>query len=174
MAIGASTAIFSVFDAFVLHPLPYRNPEQLVSITEDYKRFDITGMQLADLELDDLRSMTRSFSHLAGIRAGQFTLTDTGAGESVPGLRVSASIFPMLDVKPILGTAFRTEDEEYGRHRVVVISEGLWRRRFGADPNVVGTSIEINRERYRVAAVSRPILEYLGTAWEIWVPLSVL
>jgi putative ABC transport system permease protein len=173
VAIGASTAIFSVFDAFVLHPLPYRNPEQLVSITEDYKQFDITGMQLADLELDDLRSMTRSFSHLAGIRAGQFTLTGTGVGESVPGLRVSASIFPMLDVKPILGAAFRTEDEEYGRHRVVVISEGLWRRRFGADPNVVGTSIEINRERYRVAAVSRPILEYLGTAWELWVPLSV-
>jgi putative ABC transport system permease protein len=173
VAIGSSTAIFSVFDAFVLHPLPYRNPEQLVSITEDYKRFDITGMQLADLELDDLRSMTRSFSHLAGIRAGQFTLTGTGVGEAVPGLRVSASIFPMLEVKPILGDAFRTEDEEYGRHRVVVISEGLWRRRFGADPNVVGTSIEINRERYRVAAVSRPILEYLGTAWELWVPLSV-
>ena len=173
VAIGASTAIFSVFDAFVLHPLPYRNSAQLVSITEDYKRFDIAGMQLADLELDDLRSMTRSFSHLAGIRAGDFTLTGTGVGEAVPGLRVSASIFPMLDVKPILGAAFRTEDEEYGRHRVVVISEGLWRRRFGADPNIVGTSIEINRERYRVAAVSRPILEYLGTAWDLWVPLSV-
>jgi putative ABC transport system permease protein len=173
VAIGASTAIFSVFDAFVLHPLPYRNPEQLVSITEDYKGFDIIGMQLADLELDDLRSMTRSFSQLAGIRAGDFTLTGSGVGEAVPGLRVSASIFPMLDVKPVLGSAFRTEDEEYGRHRVVVISDGLWKRRFGADPSIVGTSIEINRERYRVAAVSRPILEYLGTAWDLWVPLSI-
>ena len=78
----------------------------------------------------------------------------------------------MLDVQPILGSPFRTEEEEYGKHRVVVISEGLWRRRFGADPNIVGTSIEINRESYRVAAVSRPILDYLGTAWDLWVPLS--
>ncbi len=172
VAIGASTAIFSVFDALVLHPLPYRNPEQLVSVTETFKKFDIVGMQLAPVELDDLRAMTRSFSHLAGIRPGEFTLTGRGAAEGVSGVRVSASLFPMLDVKPLLGIPFRVEDEEYGRHRTAVISEGLWRRRFGADPHIVGTFIEINRERYRVAAVSRPILDYLGTAWDLWVPLS--
>ena len=172
VAIGANTAIFSVFDALVLHPLPYRNPEQLVSVTESFTRFDITNMQLAPLELDDLRAMTDSFSHLAGIRRGDFTLTGGGAAESVSGLQVSASIFPMLDVKPIVGGFFRTEEEEYGRHRVVVISEGLWRRRFGGDPNIVGTSVEVNRESYRVTAVSRPFLDYSGTAWDLWVPLS--
>jgi predicted permease len=172
VAIGASTAIFSSFDALVLRPLPYRAPERLVTITESFTKFDITGMQLADAEFDDVRAMTSSFSHVAGIRLGEFTLTGNGAAEAVSGLRVSASVFPMLDVQPVLGTFFRPEDEEYGDHRVVVISEGLWRRRFGADPHIVGTSIEINRERYRVAAVSRPILEYLGTAWDLWVPLS--
>jgi putative ABC transport system permease protein len=173
VAIGASTAIFSSFDALVLRPLPYRAPEQLVTITESFTKFEITGMQLADAEFDDIRAMTSSFSHVAGIRLGEFTLTGNGAAEAVSGLRVSASVFPMLDVQPVLGTFFRTEDEEYGDHRVVVISEGLWRRRFGADPHIVGTSIEINREKYRVAAVSRPILEHLGTAWDLWVPLSV-
>jgi len=173
IAIGASTAIFSAFDALVLRPLPYRNPDQLVAITEDFKRFDITGMQLAAVEVDDLREMTRSFSHLAGIRSGEFVLTGGGAAEGVAGLQVSASIFSMLDVVPVLGRPFRTEDEVYGRHRVVVISEGLWRRRFGASPGIVGASIEINRERYRVAAVSRPILDYLGTAWDLWVPLAL-
>ncbi|HET9361544.1 MAG TPA: ABC transporter permease [Vicinamibacterales bacterium] len=173
VAIGASTAIFSSFDALVLRPLPYRAPEQLVSITESYTQFEITGMQLADAELDDVRTMTSSFSHLAGIRSGEFALTGHGSAEAVSGLRVSASVFPMLDVKPFLGSPFRTEDEEYGSHRVVVISEGLWRRRFGANPDIVGTSIEINREKYAVVAVSRPILEYLGTAWDLWVPLSV-
>jgi putative ABC transport system permease protein len=172
VAIGASTAIFSSFDALVLRPLPYRAPERLVTITESFTKFDITGMQLADAEFDDIRAMTSSFSHVAGIRLGEFTLTGNGAAEAVSGLRVSASVFPMLDVQPVLGTFFRTEHEEYGDHRVVVISEGLWRRRFGADPHLVGTSIEINRERYRVEAVSRPILEYLGTAWDLWVPLS--
>ena len=167
IAIGASTAIFSVFDALVLRPLPYRDPEQLVRISESYKQFDITGMQLAALELDDVRALTRSFSHIAGIRPGEFALTTRRAAEGVSGLRVSASIFPMLDVKPILGSPFRTEDEEYGKHRVVVISEGLWRRRFGANPHIVGTSIEINRERYAVVALSRPILEYLGTVGSV-------
>ena len=71
----------------------------------------------------------------------------------------------MLGVQPILGSPFRADEEEYGKHRVVVISEGLWRRRFGADPNIVGTSIEINRESYRVAAVSPPILDHSATAW---------
>jgi putative ABC transport system permease protein len=172
IAIGASTAMFSVFDALVLRPLPYRDPEQLVSITESYQQFDITGMQLANLELDDVRALTRSFSHISGIRRGDFALTTRGAAEAVPGLRVSASIFSMLDVKPILGRPFRTEDEEYGKHRVVVISEGLWRRRFGADPNIVGTSIDINRESYRIAAVSRQFLDHIPLAWDVWVPLS--
>jgi hypothetical protein len=167
VAIGASTAIFSVFDALVLRPLPYRDPEQLVQITESFKRFDITGMQLAEVELDDVRAMTRSFAHLAGIRLGEFALTENGAAEGVSGLCVSASIFPMLDVKPILGSPFRAEEEEYGKHRVAVLSEGLWRRRFGADPNIVGKSIEINRESYRVAAVSRPVLGVLRTA-DLW------
>jgi putative ABC transport system permease protein len=173
IAIGASTAIFSAFEGLVLHPLPYRDPGQLVSITENYTKFDITGMELAPLELDDLRAMTGSFSYLAGITTGEFTLTGRGAAEAVSGLRVSAAIFPMLGVKPILGIPFRADQEEYGKHRVVVISEGLWRRRFGADAHIVGTSIEINRESYRVAAVSRPILDYLGTAWDLWVPLSL-
>ena len=171
VAVGASTAIFSVFDALVLRPLPYRDPEQLVAITESFKKFEITGMQLAAVELDDLRTMTRSFSHLAGIRPGEFALTGRGAAEGVSGLWISASIFPMLDVKPILGRPFLTEEEEYGRHRVVVISEGLWRRRFGGDPGIVGTSIDINRESYRVAAVSRPIPGF-GPARDLWVPLS--
>ena len=169
VAIGASTTMFSVFDALVLHPLPYRDPEQLVTITESYKQFDITGMQLAALELDDVRAMTRSFSHVAGIRSGDFALTTSGDAEGVSGVRVSASVFPMLDVQPILGNLFRAEDEEYGRHRVVVISEGLWRRRFGADPSIVGTSIDINRESYRVAAVTR---QFLPAASDLWVPLS--
>jgi putative ABC transport system permease protein len=171
VAIGASTAMFSVFDALVLRPLPYRDSEQLVLITESFRKFDITEMQLAAVELDDVRAMTRSFSHIAGIRSGEFALTGRGAAEGVSGLRVSASVFLMLDVKPLLGSLFRAEEEEYGRHRVVVISEGLWKRRFGADPNIVGRAIEINRESYRVTAVSRPVVDVLGKA-DLWVPLS--
>ena len=172
VAVGASTAIFSVFDRLVLRPLPYRDPEQLVAITESFKKFEIAGMQLAAEELDDLRTMTRSFAHVAGMRSGEFALTGRGGAEGVSGLRVSASLFPMLDVTPILGRPFLAEDEAYGRHRVVVISEGLWRRRFGGDPGIVGTSIDINRESYRVAAVSPPLPGF-GPTHDLWVPMSV-
>jgi predicted permease len=172
VGIGASTAIFSVFDALVLHPLPYRDADQLVSISEDFTRFDVTGMQLSAVELDDLRAMTSSFSHLAGIRSGEFVLTGRGSAEGVAGLQVSAAVFSMLDVTPILGRVFNAGEEENGHHRVVVISEGLWRRRFGANPAIVGSSIEINREPYDVAGVSRPMLDYLGTSWDLWVPLT--
>jgi putative ABC transport system permease protein len=172
VAIGASTAIFSAFDALVLRPLPYPDPGQLVRISENFTRFEITGMQVSPPELDDLRAMTRSYSHIAGIRQGLFTLTVGETAEGVSGLGVSASIFPLLGVTPILGSPFRTDEEEFGKHHVVVLSEGFWRRRFGADPAIVGTSIEINREKYRVVAVSPPMLGFLGTAWDLWVPLS--
>ena len=172
VAIGASTAIFSAFDALVLRPLPYRDPEQLVSdhgeLHEVQHHRDATCCRGAGRPpRDDALVLAPGRYPLRRVHPHR-----RGAAEGVSGLRVSASIFPMLDVQPILGSPFRTEDEEYGKHRVVVISEGLWRRRFGADPNIVGTSIEINRESYRVAAVSRPILDYLGTAWDLWVPLS--
>jgi predicted permease len=172
VAIGANTAMFSAFDGLILHPLPYRDPEQLVQITESFQKFDTVRLPVSPLELDDLRAMTSSFSHIAGIANGEFTLTANGAAEAVAGLRVSANLFPLLGVQPIQGSFFSPDQEEYGNHRAVVISEGFWRRRFGADPNVVGASIELNRESYRVSAVAPAMLGFLRTAWDLWVPLS--
>ena len=171
VAIGASTAIFSVFDALVLHPLPYHSPEQLVVIRENYPRFGATDMQLAAVEVNDIRTMSRTFSHVAGVSAGDFTLSGRGAAEGIAGSRVSASLFPMLGVQPILGRFFSAEAEEYGKHHVVVLAEGLWQRRFGADPDIVGATIEINREPHRVVAVSPPIPTLRGSG-ELWVPFS--
>jgi predicted permease len=172
VAIGANTAMFSAFDALILHPLPYRDSEQLVKITENFKKFDTVGLPTAAVELGDLRAMTGSFSHLAGIASGEFTLTGKGAAEAVAGLRVSAEIFALLGVQPILGSFFTAEQEQYGNHRAVVVSENFWRRKLGADPNIVGSSIELNRESYVVSGVTPPILGFLGTAGDLWVPLS--
>ena len=171
-AIGVGTAIFSVFDSLIMHPLPYRNPEQLVKITESIKKFNLVKIPVATVELYDLRKMTQSYSALAGMATGEFTLTGDGGAEALRGVRVSAAIFPILGVEPLLGQAFTEADEAYGAHQVAVISEALWRRRFGADPAIVGKSIEINRQRYRVAGVSKAILNHLGRTWDLWVPLS--
>jgi predicted permease len=142
-----------------------------VLIRGNYPGFGATDLQLAVVEVNDIRATTRVFSHIAGMTAADFTLTGRGAVEGVTGRRVSASLFPMLDVQPILGRFFGGEAEEYGQHHVVVISEGLWKRRFGADPDIVGTSIEINREPHRVVAVSPPVPTLRGSG-ELWVPFS--
>src|SRR5688572_31886156 len=88
VAIGSNTAIFSAFDTLVLHPLPYRDPEKLVKITESIKKYNLSRLPLAAMELGELRAMTHSFSHLAGFASGEFTLTGRGDAVAVSGLRV--------------------------------------------------------------------------------------
>jgi putative ABC transport system permease protein len=119
----------------------------------------------------DYRRMATSFSHQAAIENRAFTLTGRGDPESVGGMRVSAAAFSMLDVKPILGTVFNIDDEDPGKDHVAVISEGLWKRRFGSDPNIVGQNIQMNQESYRVLGVIHPFLEFRSAA-DVWVPLA--
>ncbi len=172
LAVGANTAIFSAIDALILHPLPYRNPDQLVSLTETLKKFNLIRIGVSPLEYHDLRDMSKSFSQVAADASGSFTLTGHGSAEAVPGLQITASVFSMLDVRPLAGGLFSQEQEEYGKHRVVVISEHFWKQRFASDPHVAGKTIEINREPYRIAGVIRPILPFRGGLHDVYVPLS--
>ena len=172
LAVGANTAIFSAIDALILHPLPYRQPEQLVTLSETLKKFNLIKIPVSALEFRDLRDMSKAFSHVSANAPGAYTLTGRGAAESVPGVQVSASVFSMLDVKPIAGGLFTPDEEQYGKHRVVVISERFWKQRFGSDPAIAGKSIELNRESYKVLGVIRPILQYRGPSFDLFVPLS--
>ena len=86
-------------------------------------------------------------------------------------MRVSPSLFSLLGVSPMLGRAFSTEEEQWGRHRVAVLSEPFWRSHFGADPQVLGRQIELDRESYVVVGVARPMLAFVGGA-DVWTPLA--
>lgn len=172
LAVGANTAIFSAIDALILHPLPYRHPEQLVTLNETLKKFNLIKIPVSAQEFHDLRDMSKSFSQVGADAPGAFTLTGRGAAEAIPGVQISASVFAMLDVKPIAGGLFTQDEEQYGKHRVVVISERFWKQRFAADPAIAGKSIELNRESYRVLGVIHPILQYRGGSWDLFVPLS--
>jgi putative ABC transport system permease protein len=98
-------------------------------------------------------------------------LTGDGQPEDVPALRVTAGAFPMLGVVPVVGGLFTSDDDQPGRDHVVILSEGLWTRRYGRDPSIVGKNIQINLESYRVAGVIRPILDYRVAAG-LWMPLA--
>jgi putative ABC transport system permease protein len=171
LAIGANTAIFSAVDAVLLHPLSYPHPGRLVVARENLLRYGLTNLEPTAPEMMDIRRLATSFSQVGAARGVDATLTGSGQPEDLEALRVTASVFPMLGATPVAGNLFTGDDEQLGRDHVAIISEGLWTRRFGADPSIVGKNIQINREPYRVAGVVRQSRSYPLNA-DIWMPLA--
>jgi len=172
LAMGANIAIFSAVDALLLHPLPYPNPDQLVTVVKNFRRFSRIKVPVSPPEVLDFRDTATCLSSQAAVDTlGTFTLTGGGEPELVPLMHVTASTFPMLGVKPLLGGLFTAEEERFGRNHVAVISDKLWKRRYASAPSIVGKNIEINQESYRVVGVIAPILEYRLAA-DIWTPLA--
>jgi putative ABC transport system permease protein len=171
LAIGANTAIFSAIDAVLLHPLPYPDPNELVIVQETLPRYSLHGIAPTAPDYAEFRRQATCFSQIAAVTDAVATLTGDGQPEDVPALRVTASAFPMLGVVPVVGGLFTSDDDQPGRDHVAILSEGLWTRRYGRDPSIVGKNIQINLESYRVAGVIRPILDYRVAA-NIWMPLA--
>src|ERR1035441_3513861 len=143
LGIGANTAIFTIFNGVLLHPLPYPQPERLVAVQEVVPKFDKYGPTLPvnSWHFREWRKQNRSFDQLALLSGVDFTLTSAGEPERLLGARVSSSLFPMLGVQAAIGRTFLEEEDQPGHDRVVVISDRLWTRRFQRDPAVVGRKI---------------------------------
>lgn len=171
LAIGANTAIFSAIDVVLLHPLPYPDPDRLLIVQETLPRYSLQGIAPTAADYAEFRRQVTCFSQIAAVTGAIATLTGDGPPEDVSALRLTSSAFPMLGVVPILGGLFTSDDDQPGRDHVAILSEGLWTRRYGRDPSIIGKNIQINRESYRVAGVIRPILDYRVTA-NIWMPLA--
>jgi putative ABC transport system permease protein len=171
LGIAGNTSIFSAVDAVLLHPLPFSRPEQLVDITKTMPMFELFQSVSSALDFEDYRSQSKAFSDMAALEHGQFNLTWDQAPERLPGMRVSTSLFRFLGVTPILGRAFLEEEEQWGRHRVVMLSETLWRSHFGSDRQILGKQLELDGEKYTVVGVVQPMLAFLGTS-ELWMPLA--
>ena len=154
----------------LLHPLPYPDPDRLVIVQETLPRYALHGIAPTVPDYAEFRRQATCFGQVAAITGAVATLTGDGQPEDVPALRVTASAFPMLGVVPI-GGLFTSDDDQPGRDHVVMLSEGLRTRRYGRDPSIVGKSIQINLESYRVAGVIRPVLDYRVAA-NIWMPLA--
>jgi len=192
LGIGASTAIFSVVDAVVLRGLPFDEHDRLVAVGQrsapGAQRFGGGGgggpqadpqavSAFAPQNYLDLIAQQQVFSSIAAIAGGNVTLRDPGAEpEEVRSQRVTASFFTVLRSQPVLGHAFTADNEVDGANQVVVLSDGLWRRRFGADPGIIGRTIPLEGTAYTVVGVMGPEFEYpIGAArtTELWVPYVV-
>ena len=166
---GATSAIFSFVYAVVLRPLPYHEPNRLVSVVE-HRGVD---MGLTAPDYLDWRAAATSFEQLAASAATTANLTGRGEPERVAAVRVSGNYFDALGVPPALGRGFRWSDEPHGAPRVTVLGDGLWRRRFAADPGLVGQTIAINGEPHLVVGVMPPQLSLRSTGAQVWFPLGL-
>ena len=157
LGIGANTAIFSVVNAVILRPLPYPEPARLVELFGNVKRAKVErrGTSFADyLDWRPRAGHSRTWRSYAG---NSFTLTGFDEPERIPGEFVGAGLLPAARNQPALGRTFRPdEDEVPQRDAVVVLSDGLWKRRFGGDPGVVGRTIPLDGRGYTVIGVMPP------------------
>jgi MacB-like periplasmic core domain len=150
LGIGATTAIFSVVYAVLLKPLPYAEPERIYSaeIIVPERREQIPSIPASVQAYLAWRDAQSDFSEMAALRPWECNLTGDAEPERVGGARVSANFFSFLGVSLAKGRGFAAAEEQPGHERVVVISDALWRRRYGADPAILGQSISINGENH--------------------------
>ncbi len=160
LGIGANVAIFSVVHAVLIKPLPYAEPEQIYSaqIVIPERREQFGGIPATIQTFQDWRAASTVFSAMAALRPWEANVTGDGEPQRVGAARVSANFFDFLGIPVSLGRGFTADEETLGRDRVVVISDGLWRTRYGADPSIVGRTITINGESLTVVGVAAPSL----------------
>lgn len=172
LGIGANTAIFGVVNAVLLAKLPYRDPNRLVMVwgTDPQHQGDISPVSPA--VFNAWKSEAKVFSEVGASTDELYTLTGAGEPEMVLGYDFSADYFKVLDAKPELGRTFLPEEDRPGGPNVAVLSDRLWRRRYGADPAVIGRSINISGKPYIVVGIMPPTFRYPDKV-EIWTPLGL-
>jgi putative ABC transport system permease protein len=170
LGIGASTTVFSLVDTVLLRPLPYPNPERLVAVYEKNPSDDLARTPVAPGRLEDWQRLNKSFEAVAGSRTDILTDTTGPEPERISAAFVSPRFLTVLGAAPELGRSFQENEERFGGPQVAVISDGLWRRRFGADPLVLGRTLALPGGRLTVVGVMPPAFQYPSAGTEIWIP----
>jgi putative ABC transport system permease protein len=175
LGIGVNSAIFSVVDAVLLRPLPFREPDRVLTIYPDYSDVNMRGAT-SPLNLIDYRRESSSFSHIAATAPGSATITGAGEAERVKALRVTADFFAALGIDALHGRTFAPEEDQAGHEQVVVVGHGFWQGRLGGDPRVLGSTLEVNGQPKTIIGIMPA-----GFTWgysygkeakaDIWLPL---
>src|SRR5262245_676063 len=172
LGIGANTAIFSVVNAVLLRPLPYKNPEQMVMIWGKLPAYVSGNVGASAAEFADYWDQNPVFSSIAAYTSSSFNLTGAGEPERIVGTLASASLFPLLNIQPALGRAFLNEEDRPGHDRVVILSHGLWRRRFAGDTAIIGRSVTLDGQSHTIVGVAPAGFQFPDEATEIWKPIA--
>jgi putative ABC transport system permease protein len=173
LGIGANTAIFSVVNAVLLRPLPYPEPEQLARLLTRDMTSGARDIGASMPDYREWRKRNQSFAHLAAYRTSNYNISGDEEPERVVGARVDTDFFPLLGVNPAQGRGFSGEEGVYGNHRVVVLSDALWRRRFGDGARLDGQTIRLNGEFFTVVGVAPRGFRFPSNDVALWTPLAL-
>ncbi|MCA1816223.1 MAG: ABC transporter permease, partial [Acidobacteria bacterium] len=172
LGVGANTTIFSTVDALLLRPFSFTRPDRVLMVWERLPQAGVERGSFAPANFYDARERTRTLENLSAYYDKSYNLSEGDEPERVEGTVASASLFAAADARPALGRTLNAQDEEWGKDKVVVISDGLWRRRFGADTSVVGRVIRLNGAGYTVVGVMPRSFSFPPNGGEMWTPLS--
>jgi Acidobacterial duplicated orphan permease len=175
LGIGANSAIFSVANAVIIQPLPFRDPSTLVTVLETKSSQNLDWLFVTGNNFVQWQRRTDSFTHLAGMQGCGYRLAQEGEPQLIGGNCVSASFFPMLGVQPIMGRLFTAEEDQPGRDRVALLSYAFWQKQFGGDPNVLGKTIwrTSDRQPFTIIGVLPEDFQFVRENVSVWTPLAL-
>jgi len=156
LGVGANTAIFSLIDTVLLRPLPYSKPQELVTVKDDFRGIQQTNIGMSVPEMEELRDHSGVIAEISAARPISANLTGTEPPERIEAIGVSTNYFAMLGVRAQLGRVFGDEDRVPGFAEAIILSDGIWRRLFGGDPNILGRKLRLDNDLYSVAGVLPP------------------
>lgn len=175
LGIGINTAIFSLVNGVLLRPLPYTDPERVMTVWEANPQLDIPQDRVSAGTYRDWTERSESFAALGAYSFLTFILGGSGEPEQISGAAISPSVFDVVGVQPVLGRSFLEEEATPGNDFVVILSHGFWTQRFGADPEVLGTAIVLDDQPFTVVGVMPPRFEFPpdADAVQLWRPLAI-
>jgi len=170
LGIGANSAMFSIVNAVLLRPLPYRDPQRLMLLAERWPQFP--RLSLSYLNYKDWRDQSHSFEAIGAVRNNVMTMTGGTEAERLPTQNVTANLFDLLGIKPELGRTFSDAEDKPGAPPVAVISHSLWERRFSSSPSVLSQTITLDNQNYSIIGVMPPRFEILQQVADVMLPFE--
>lgn len=174
LGIGANAGIFSIVNALLIRPLPFPNADRLVFVGGSVPENPVALSSLSPLNFSDLRERSRSFDGYFSFRYTSFALNGDGAPESLNGLFVTGDFAKVMGVRPVLGRVFTNEEDVPGKNQVVLISHGLWQRRFAGAADIVGKTARINGEPHTIIGVMPPDFTFPTARNDVWKPMGLV
>jgi predicted permease len=172
LGIGANTAIFSLVNAVLLTPLQFSDPNRLVMVWEAAPEIGFPQSDASVANFADWKAQNKVFDDMAGISFRSFNITGDGDAEKVQAYAATANFFPLLGITPALGRNFSSDEDQAGGSNVTILSYGLWQRRYGGDPGILGRDILLNGQKHTVVGVMPSSFRFLNGATSVWVPAA--